>query len=363
MMGTAFGQNITGTWQGVLKAETDLRVILLVTKDDGKLKATMYSIDQGATPMKASSVVVDGTTFKYAVDALGGSFSGKLGEGGNTISGTWTQWSMPLPLVLLRANKETAWEIPPPPAPPKVMAADADPSFEVATIKPDSTGANQMQQLAMSGRNFRTRATSLEDLISFAYEVQAKQIVNGPEWLGHDRYDIEAIPDIAGVPNLDQMRAMVRKLLADRFQLKYRKSTRELSAFVLTVGKGGETLTPTQFKGPGPSEGILPAAGGLSLMMRNGTITDFAGLLQTLVLDRPVVDRTKLKGRYDLSVTFLPDETQFHGHSPVPKPPDGVESAPGLAEALQAQIGLKVSAEKTTVEVIAIDRATKPTAN
>ncbi len=359
----ANAQDVTGSWQGTLKAGKDLRTILIVSKDAGKLKASIYSIDQGSMELKASSVTLDGTTFKYAVDLIGGSYEGKLSADGKTITGTWTQGSTPLPLVLSRATKETAWEIPAPPPPPKLMPADADPSFEVATIKPNDTGATSMQQLTLNGRNFQTRASSLEDLIAFSYQVQAKQIVGGPDWMRKDRYDIAAVPDVEGAPNPEQVRIMIRKLLTDRFQLKFRREKRDMSAFVVTVGKGGSKLTPTQMSGPLPGIGMRPATGGLTMMVRNGTIGDFTGFLQTLVLDRPVVDRTDLKGKYDFSVTFLPDETQFNGHSPVAKLADGVEPAPSLTEALEQQVGLRLSPEKTAVDVIAIDHVEKPSAN
>lgn len=359
----ARAQDVTGSWQGTLKAGKDLRTILIVAKDAGKLKASMYSIDQGSMELKASSVTLDGTTFKYAVDLIGGSYEGKLSADGKTITGTWTQGPTPLPLVFTRATKETAWEIPAPPPPPKLMPADADPSFEVATIKPNDTGATSMQQLTLNGRNFQTRASSLEDLIAFSYQVQAKQIVGGPDWMSKDRYDIAAVPDVEGAPNPEQVRIMIRKLLTDRFQLKFRREKRDMSAFVVTVVKGGSKLTPTQMSGPLPGIGMRPATGGLTMMVRNGTIGDFTGFLQTLVLDRPVVDRTDLKGKYDFSVTFLPDETQFNGHSPVAKLADGVEPAPSLTEALEQQVGLRLSPEKTAVDVIAIDHVEKPSAN
>lgn len=136
-----------------------------------------------------------------------------------------------------------------------------------------------------------------------------------------------------------------------------------MSAFVVTAGKGVEKLTPTQMNGPLPGIGMRPATGGITLMVRNGTVGDFTGFLQTIVLDRPVVDRTDLKGRFDFSITYLPDETQFNGHSPVAKLADGVEAAPNLIEALSQQVGLKMTAEKTAVEVIAIDHVEKPSAN
>lgn len=356
-------QDITGNWQGTLKAQKDLRIILVITRNHDALVGTMYSIDQGAQPIKASSLSLDGVNFKCSVDLIGGTYEGRLSADGNTITGSWTQGASPVPLTLVRATKTTAWEIPAPPPPPKLMPANADPSFEVATIKPNDSGATSMQGLTVNGRNFRTRASSLEDLIAFSYEVQAKQIVGGPSWMSSDRYDIDAVPDVDGAPNPEQVRSMIRKLLADRFQLKFHKDSRELSAFVLTVDKGAARLTHTQLDGPLPGIGMRPATGGLILMVRNATIPDFTGFLQSLVLDRPVVDHTALQGKFDFTLTFLPDETQFNGHPPVSKVADGVEPAPSLFEALQQQLGLNLSPEKTAVEVIAIDHVEKPSAN
>ena len=364
--GSLRAQDITGTWQGSLTPPSgkELRIVLQFSKDDGKLKAIMYSIDQGAQPIKASSVTLDGSALKCTVDMIGGSYEGKLSADGKSIAGTWTQGATPLPLNLARATKETAWEIPAPPPPPKLMAADADPSFEVATIKPNDSGATSMQGLTLRGRNFATRASSLGDLISFAYEVQAKQIVGGPDWIDKDRYDIAAVPDQEGSPNPEQVRIMIRKLLADRFKLTFHHEKRELSAFVLSVGKNGQKITPTEIKGSLPGLGMQPGAGGLTLIVRNGTMEDFTGFLQTLVLDRPVVDQTAITGKFDFSIKFTPDDSQFNGHPPsLPKQADDAEAAPSLFEAIEQQVGLKLEAKKTQVTVIAIDHVDKPSAN
>jgi len=357
-------QDVTGTWQGTLKAGKDLRLIMVVSKDNGRLQAKVYSIDQGADPIKASSISQDGSTVKVAIDLIGITYEGKLGTDGNSIAGTWTQGTNPLPLDLARATKETAWEIPAPAPPPKLMAADADPSFDVATIKPNDSGATSMQRLTINGRDFKTVSSSLADLIQFAYNVQSKQIVGAPDWIDKDRYDVAGTPDQEGAPSAEQLRIMIRKLLADRFQLKLHHDKRELAAFVLTVGKGGEKLAPTQLKGPLPGIGIQPGKSGPMLTLRNATIPDFTGFLQLLVLDRPVVDQTGLTGRYDFTVAFTPDDSLFHGHPPpFPKPADGVEPAPGLFDAIQQQLGLKLAAEKTQVDVLAIDHVEKPSAN
>jgi uncharacterized protein (TIGR03435 family) len=319
--------------------------------------------DQGAQPFNVSSITLDGSTFKFSISVIGGTYEGALSADGNTIVGTLTGGPKPQPLTLVRATKETAWEIPAPPPPPKLMAADANPSFEVATIKPNDSGASSIQGLTLNGRNFATRNSSLGDLIGFAYEVQAKQIV-GPDWLDKDRYDIAAVPDQDGAPNVQQLRVMVQKLLTTRFNLTFHHDKRELSAYVLTIGKNGQKLTPTQLKGPLPGMGMRPGPSGLTLIMGNARLADFTGFLQMIVLDRPVVDRTGIEGRFDYSVTFTPDDSEFNGHPPkVPTQTETTEPSPNLFVAIQEQLGLKLDAEKTPVDVIAIDHVEKPSAN
>jgi uncharacterized protein (TIGR03435 family) len=367
--GVLRAQDLTGNWQGTLKAgNKDLRVILVVTKDGGQLKSKFYSIDQkGVPPLNVSSISQDGSTVKFAIDLAGVTYEGKMNTAGNGIDGTWTQGPNPLPLNLVRATKETAWEIPTPPPPPKTMAADADPAFDVATIKPNPSGGATMQQLTINGRDFKTVNSSLGDLIQFAYNVQARQIVGAPDWIDKDRYDIAATPDTEGQPSLDQLRTMIRKLLIDRFQLKFHNDKRELSAFVLTIDKGGQKLKPTQLNQIGslPNIGMRMGPSGPVLVLANATIENLTGFLQALVLDRPVVDQTTgLTGRYDMNVPFTPDESMFKG-APLnlPKLADGVEPAPSLFESIQQTLGLKLTAEKTQVSVIAIDHVEKPSAN
>jgi len=84
-----------------------------------------------------------------------------------------------------------------------------------------------MQELNEKGRYFTTSNTSLSDLIQFAYDVQAKQIVDPSERIGKDRYDIYAVSNQEGVPSLQQVRIMVQKLLTDRYKLTFHKDKRE----------------------------------------------------------------------------------------------------------------------------------------
>src|SRR5262249_2152008 len=131
----AFAQNIAGTWQGTLQTpQRALRMVMKVTRaNDESLRAVFYSIDQNGQPIAASTPTFQGGAFKATIPAIGGSYEGKLSADGNSITGTFTQGGA-LPLNLVKATPTTEWVIPEPPAPPRPMAADAKPTFEVATI-------------------------------------------------------------------------------------------------------------------------------------------------------------------------------------------------------------------------------------
>ncbi len=108
--GSMHAQDISGNWQGTLKAGIDLRIILEVSKGpNGALSARLYSIDQGPDAIPVSSIALQGSDLKFTVEEIRGSYTGKISPDGQTITGTWTQM-LPLPLVLHRATKETEWQ-------------------------------------------------------------------------------------------------------------------------------------------------------------------------------------------------------------------------------------------------------------
>ena len=111
MFGTgARAQDLSGNWQGTLKAGQDLRVIFNFYKGDKDAwSAKMYSIDQGAQPIPVSSVTQHESNIKMSVEIIGGTFEGKLSDDGKTMTGAWTQGLQPLPLILAHATPETAW--------------------------------------------------------------------------------------------------------------------------------------------------------------------------------------------------------------------------------------------------------------
>ena len=354
-------QDITGTWQGTLQAGRDLRTVVKVTNENGELKAVLYSIDQGGASMPTSGVTFQGSTLRFTVPGIGAAFEGKLSADGRSMAGTITQGNRPLPLNLTKANADTAWAIPEPPARATPMAADASPSFEVATIKPSRPDAPG-KAFNVQGRTFRTLNTTVTDIITFMYGVHAAQLVGGPSWMGSETFDISGQPDLPGNPSLNQWKGMMQKLLTDRFKLAFHRDKRELSVYALTVAKSGPKMTKNDSDPNG-----LPALffRGLGMLpARNANMADLAGLLQGAVLDRPVVDQTGLAGRFDFTLNWTPDETQFGGLGvKVPPPPDNAAAPPGLFTALQEQLGLKLDASKAQVEIFVIDRVEKPTEN
>jgi uncharacterized protein (TIGR03435 family) len=354
---------IEDTWQGTLHVpEHDLRIVLKVSRDDkGGLKAVNYSIDQGGQPIPVSAITFQDNELKFSIEMIDGGYDGKMSPDGKSITGQWKQGTNPLPLIFERATPETAWTIPEPPPKLAPMAADANPSFDVATIKPSKPDAPG-KMFRVQGNRFSTLNTTLSDLIKMTYGVQDKQILGAPDWVYSEKYDIAAQPDVPGAPNQDQLKLMVKKLLADRFQLKFHNDKKELPAYVLTVAKGGPKMKKNDSDPNGLGGRFFRGLGVLTFT--NSTMPDFCDLMQAAVLDRPVVDQTNLPGKWDFLLKWTPDESQFGGMGiKVPPPSDAADAPPPLFTAIQEQIGLKLEAEKAQVPVLVIDHVEKPDAN
>ena len=291
-----FAQSFTGTWQGALKIPQapngEFRIVLKIqTVEKDTFIAEFYNIDGNPTPVKAESVKTSGQEIKITVPALNGIYAGTLSTDGNTINGTLNQGEL-RPLTFAKATPTTAWTIPDPPPPPKLMDPNAKPAFEVATIKPSDPnrpgwgiGINPSGMLS-------TLNTTLADLIKFAYNLHPKQVVNTPAWFDTEKFDLSAKPDTPGMPSLLQTRAMLQQLIVDRFGLKFHYDKRELQAYAITVLKGGEKIKKEEnMKTSLSGFGGVPQRGFLS---RNATIAEFASVLQGQFMDLPVVDQTNL---------------------------------------------------------------------
>lgn len=360
-LGVLLAQDMVGTWQGTLKNPNgkELRLVGKISRaPDEKLKAIFYSIDQGGQPINAAAVTQQGANIKIDMPAIGGNYEGRLSDS-NTLTGTWTQ-GQPTALNLVRATAETAWAIPEPPPPPKAMAADVDPTFEVATIKPAAPDAQGQGINVNSTGQFSTRNTSLRDLLIFAYGIHPDQLQNLPGWASEDKYDIVGKPDHEGMGNDTQIRSMLKKLLTERFSLSSHREKKEVSAYTLNIGRTGQHKLSVNESGVN-----LPGFGGRgpgSIGVRNATMEQFAGFLQARIVDRPVVDKTGLTGKYDFTLTWRPDNLDSQPPNAPPLPAD-IESRPDIFGAMQEQLGLRFQPERTAVEVLVVDKAAKPSEN
>jgi uncharacterized protein (TIGR03435 family) len=355
--------DVLGIWQGTLHAGRDLRTELKITPAAaGEYKLSFYSIDQGGQPFAASKTTFQDGTLTFTLDAVGGKYEGKMSPDGKTITGTWTQGPNPLPLVLTRTPPDAAWPIP---EPVKPMAADAHPSLDVATIKPSQPG-RQGKGFGFNGTHFRTVNFDVNDMIAIGFGLHAKQIIGAPDWLATDLYDIDGVPDVPGRPNIKQMGDILQRLLVDRFALKFHIEQRELPVYAIQVGAGGPKMKESTVGANDPQGFGFRGLGDLSVL--NMTMKDFAFGMQSAVMDKPVVDQTGLTARYDFTLKWTPDDSQFAQFrgAIAPQPPaagDNPNAPPSLYTAMQEQLGLKFTATKATDDVIVIDHVEKPSAN
>jgi uncharacterized protein (TIGR03435 family) len=258
----------------------------------------------------------------------------------------------------------------------------AHPAFQTASIKRNTTPWSERSRRAMGlGVN-----SSLLFLIQFAYAVHdspmmghtiplpASQIVGGPAWIDSEGYDIDAKPPANTSPN--QIWAMWRTLLADRFKLRLHRETRELPIYVMTGAQAG-------FKLPAPPKDLgcvsFPAGtkphqvpgkvdcgyisgpgseGGFGWLGMRGRKVHMGDLISelALILDRPISDRTGFTDEFNVDLHFAPDQAlQGFGFRPPTDP-----SRPNIFAALDQQLGLKLVPAKGPVEVLVIDHAERP---
>ena len=230
------------------------------------------------------------------------------------------------------------------------QAQEVRPAFEVASIRAAAKGAPESrlrENIQFSPDSVTMRNVSLKAAIQWAYRVLDYQ-VQGPQWLGSERYDIVAKSGSA-VPE-QQLRLMVQGLLADRFQLELHRLTKEQTAYVLTVGKSGLKIQESDSEGEtdlqAQKERMIIGAKRVPVSM----LTD----MLSRILQTPVVDMTGLKGKYDVTINvakYLADLQPSGGG-----PPD---IAGVLMAGLQEELGLKMESKKMPLDFLVVDRAEK----
>ncbi len=289
-------------------------------------------------------------------------YEGKIETDGNSITGTLTQGTNPLPLPLKRATPETAWELPAPPAPPKGLPEGTKLEFEVATIKP-APGVSPGLGFNVTTTEMRARSISLTGLITFAYTLHRGQVSGLPGWAETEGYEIVAKLPQGGDPTDPQLFAMLQSLLKNRFNLAFHTEKRELPVYAISIGKGG----PAGIKMvKSASSGVNIGSQGLGrVRVRGATMANLASRLHLRVLDRPVIDQSGLTDRYDFTLDWRPDEFQFPN---VPAPQRaaaaaGADALPDLFTAFQDQLGMRLAATKASLDVFVIDNVSKPSEN
>jgi uncharacterized protein (TIGR03435 family) len=235
------------------------------------------------------------------------------------------------------------------------QAVQNPPTFDVAAIHLHKPVPGERSHIVDTNGRFITVNVGLKAIVQWAFDVPASRIVGGPAWMSTERFDIEAKSESAldSRPGSDpiesrlEKRRMVRALLAERFHLIVHSETRDLPVYAMVTAKGGPAFLSTQAKGTtvNQSRGRIQIEGG------ENTMTVLAECLAE-ALDRVVIDKSGIQGRYSVSLKWTPDEAAATD-----------PSEPSIFTAIQEQLGLKLDSQRAPVEVMVIDRIDMPTDN
>lgn len=236
-----------------------------------------------------------------------------------------------------------------------VPVGTALPRFEAVSIKsPDPKGIGAIDLRFFPNRFVATTVTASQ-LIEQAYRIEPREIVGGPDWVRVERFDVTATTGAA--VSQDEMRLMLRSLLADRFQLQLEREERTGTVYRLTAREVRNLNAPAKPDGRPVVATIRNDANGFLSYEYQGRNATMAQLTVTLAANvrAPVIDETKLTGNYDFRIPYAPNEGQG---ALQPDP-----NIPTLFTALESQLGLKLVADRGPVPVHVIRRIAKPSAN
>lgn len=231
------------------------------------------------------------------------------------------------------------------------VAASAQ-AFAVASIRPSAAEVKFEHdgKTETTPGTLRMQDVTVSTCIKWAYGVQDRQI-SGPEWLQSQHYDIVAKADAPATE--DQMKLMLRTLLADRFKLSFHRQSKELKSYAMTVAKGGHKLHESAGDAKPSRQNSA-----IGTTVKATTLKEFGDFLSG-PLQTPVVDMTGLSGRYDFVLDFtpyLPDGEHV-------MKPDYVNTNGIIIAALQGELGLKLESRKESVDVLVIEHVERPSAN
>jgi uncharacterized protein (TIGR03435 family) len=230
------------------------------------------------------------------------------------------------------------------------VAAGQPVTFEVASVKKSAIANDHPQGFripspairGLAGDRLREPYVTLAELIMQAYDVKDYQISGLPAWGGMmgDQFDIEA--KAGGAPTQAQVRVMLQGLLAQRFGLKLHRATKELAVYELS-GSGSKMKEVT-------GEPAQPGRDSKTVRMPMETLAT----MLAVHLDRPIIDRTGFAGKtYEFPFDLVA----------LARCGQGADAVNCVAQMAERNLGLKLSARKSAVELLVVDRVEKPTGN
>ncbi|HUA63725.1 MAG TPA: TIGR03435 family protein [Verrucomicrobiae bacterium] len=229
------------------------------------------------------------------------------------------------------------------------------PSFDVASVKPNTELGNTININLGTVRHGEVKLsnTNMNDCIRFAYGLSSNEQIAGADWMRS--YKIRFDIDAKAPPETprDRLLLMTQRLLAERFHLTLHRESKPVAHYEIEVGKGGPKL-PESTEEP---DSTLVGSGVGMLNYRHIPIDTLAVLLSRQ-LKQPVMNRTNLKGFFDVNLTWRPDDPQPISKGPdagSPAVPADIESRPDLFHAMQSQLGLKLMPSKSPIDVLVID--------
>jgi uncharacterized protein (TIGR03435 family) len=252
--------------------------------------------------------------------------------------------------------------------------AQIRPEFETASIKPAAPDERATVIAMPPGGRLEIVNMTLKAMIENAYSIQPFQISGGPGWMDSDHYDISAK---AGNPvNREEILRMLQSLLSDRFRVTVRREIKELPLYALVVarkdGKLGPRLIESRKGGctePDPANpfAVDPMRLCGHWMLGPDGVTLVSAPVSTMtplpsrLLGRQVLDKTGLTKNFDINIEWAPDQFQAMQLPRDGQRPDSND--PAIFTVFREQLGLEFKRQKGPVEVFAVERAEKPSAN
>jgi uncharacterized protein (TIGR03435 family) len=244
------------------------------------------------------------------------------------------------------------------------------PEFAVGSVKP-SNSLGRPEVGNFNGRGSGKNAT-LKMIMASAYQVPISQISGGPAWADSERFDVEGKAEDDPKTGYIQLRLMMQSFLEDRFHLRVHRETRVSSVYFLMTTKGGVKMnlsadqTSPDASGPSSSPADGPPRGsvmmGPGMLMTNAAPMSVLAKVLTPELERPVLDKTDLNGRFDIRLKWM-REVQSVGGAGGPDAAASAADLPSLFTVLREQLGLELKAARGPVEFLVIDSAEKPSPN